>query len=327
MRILVIGGTQFVGRAFVEHAAGRGHEVSLFHRGATEPEGLPAVEHLHGDRDGGLHVLEKQTWDAALDTCAYTPRAVTHVASVLRDRIGHYALVSSLSVHPEDAPPGATEDSPTYGPPFPETEEVTEETYGPLKVASEQEALRAFSGRYLIVRPGYIVGPHDPTDRFTFYVRRAASGGEMLAPGPPDAPLQVVDVRDVAAFMLERIELLDNDVYGVVGPGEPITMSVVLESARASSQADTEPTWVSPDFLHTLGDDVYRWLPMWHPEHPGAHAYDASKAIAAGLRHRTLVETVTDTLTWDAGRGRPELRAGLSPAKEAELLQAWRARS
>jgi hypothetical protein len=161
----------------------------------------------------------------------------------LADALGSYALVSTLGVHPDDIPAGWNEETPTYQPPFPDTEEVTGETYGPLKVACEREAVRAFGDACLIIRPGYIVGPHDPTDRFTYYVRRAASGGEMLAPGPPDAPFQVVDVRDLAIFMLDRITARDSSVYGVVGPGEPIAMRDVLETGRNAADANTTFTW------------------------------------------------------------------------------------
>jgi 2'-hydroxyisoflavone reductase len=325
VNILVIGGTKFVGRAFTEEAVRRGHGVTLFHRGQTEPAGLPDVEHVHGDRDGDLGALGKGAWDAALDTCAYNPRAVRKLAEVVGDAVDLYAFVSTLSVLADNIPGGANEATPTHQPPYPETEEVTGETYGPLKAACEAEAILAFTDRCLIVRPGYIVGPRDPTERFVYYVRRAAGGGEMLAPGPPDAPFQVVDVRDLAVFMLDRIEAGGADTYGVVGPSEPIAMSDVLETARAVAQADTELTWVSEPFLHGLGDDVEGWLPMWHPESRGAHTYDPSKAIAAGLRHRPFPDTVRDTLAWDRDRGMPELPGRLSVRKERELLAGWRA--
>jgi nucleoside-diphosphate-sugar epimerase len=323
MKLLVIGGTQFVGRAFVEEAARRGDEVTVFHRGASEPADLPDVDHVHGDRDGHLDRLRGRRWDGVLDTCAYFPRAVREVAG-LADALGSYALVSTLGVHPDDIPAGWNEETPTYQPPFPDTEEVTGETYGPLKVACEREAVRAFGDTCLILRPGYIVGPHDPTDRFTYYVRRAASGGEMLAPGPPDAPFQVVDVRDLAIFMLDRITARDSGVYGVVGPGEPIAMRDVLETARDAADANTTFTWASEAFLGGLGDEVQIWFPMWEPG-SGAHTYDAGKARDAGLRHRQFRDTVGDTLAWDSDRGRPDLRRGLSVQQEAELLSAWHA--
>jgi 2'-hydroxyisoflavone reductase len=324
LKLLVIGGTRFVGRAFVAEANERGHEVTVFHRGSTEPEDLPTVEHVHGDRNADLARLAGRHWDALLDTCAFVPRVVEETAKALAGSVDRYALVSSLSVHPDDLPVGSTEEALTYQPPFPDTEQVTEQTYGPLKVACEREAERGFPGRCLIIRPGYIVGPHDPTDRFTSYVRRAADGGEMVAPGPADDPMQVLDVRDLAAFMLGRIKANAGDVYGVVGPGEPLTRRGMLETAREIAGAETTFTWLAEDFLRAHGDEVERWFPMWHPQHPGFHAYDASKARAAGLRHRPFAETVSDTLAWDRERGEPELRAGLPPAKEHELLAEWR---
>jgi 2'-hydroxyisoflavone reductase len=325
VRILVIGGTQFVGRAFVEEADRRGHEVTLFHRGTTEPDDLPDVEHVHGDRDGQLDRLN-ESWDAALDTSAYVPRSVKEAAAVLATNVGHYTLVSTLAVHLEDLPVGSTEEASTHQPPFPDTEEVGRDTYGPLKAACEEEARRGFAGRCLIIRPGYLVGPHDPTDRFTAYVRRVAAGGEMIAPGPADAPFQVLDVRDLAAFMLARIEAADADTYGVVGPAKHLTMRSFLDTAREVADVETTFTWVAEDFLRGFGDETGRWFPMWDPQHPGYHSYDGGKALAAGLGHRPFDETVADTLAWDRERGQPELRAGLPPAQERELLAAWRDR-
>jgi len=324
VELLVVGGTRFVGRAFVEQAVDHGHDVTVFHRSVSEPEDFPSVEHLHGDRDGQLGLLRGRSWGAVLDTCAYIPRAVREASAVLQDVAGHYTLVSTLSVHPDDVPAGATERAAIHRSPFPQTELVTAQTYGPLKVACEHEAMGAFGSRCLIVRPGYIVGPHDPTDRFTFYLRRAAGGGEMAAPGPPDAPLQVIDVRDLAAFMLGRIEAADGGVFGVVGPGEPIVMRDVLETARDVAAAGTTFTWVSQGFLDAMGDQAQEWFPMWEPQFPGVHTYDAAKAVAAGLRCRPFAQTVADTLAWDQQRGQPDLRTGLSAEMETELLATWR---
>jgi 2'-hydroxyisoflavone reductase len=261
-----------------------------------------------------------------LDTCAYFPRAVREAAAVLADAAGHYTLVSTLSVHPDDMPAGSTERAAVHEPPFPQTETVTAQTYGPLKVACEQAARAAFADRCLIIRPGYIVGPHDPSDRFTFYLRRAAGGGEMAAPGPPDAPLQVIDVRDLAAFMLGRIEAADSAVFGVVGPGEPTVMRDVLGTARDVVAAGTTFTWLSEEFLGALGDQAEDWFPMWEPQFPGVHTYDAAKAVAAGLSCRPLAQTVADTLAWDQQRGQPDLRTGLSAERERELLATWHSR-
>lgn len=323
VRILVIGGTQFVGRALVEEAVRRHHGVTIFHRGNLEPDDLPNVEHVHGDRHRDLELLSRRWWDAVIDTHAYFPTDVREINAALGDVIGHYTLVSTNAVHPDDLPVSPNEKSPIRTPLFSETAELGRETYGALKVACEIEASSAFGERCLTIRPGYLVGPHDPTDRFTWYTRRAATGGEMLAPGPPDAPFQVLDVRDLASFMLDRIEAGDSDVYGVVGPAELTTMRDVLETADDVAGAETTFVWVSGAFLQEIGEDVWRWLPMWDPQHPGVHTYDASKAVRAGLRRRPLSETVADTLSWDSERGKPALRSGLPPAKERELLAAW----
>jgi 2'-hydroxyisoflavone reductase len=327
VKLLTIGGTRFFGRAFVEEAARRGHEVTVFHRGQAEPDEVSGIEHVHGDRHEDLDRLRGRSWDATLDTCAFVPRDVRGLADALGDGVGHYTFVSSLSVHPEDLPVGATEETATLPPPSPDTEEVTDETYGPLKVATELEAADRFDGRLLVIRPGYIVGPHDPTDRFTWWVRRAAAGGEMLAAGPPDASIQGIDARDLGAFVLDRIEAGDVDTYGVVGPAEPASFGDVVRTARDAAGADTTVEWADESWVLDLGDDRERWFPMWHPHLPGFHAYDASKAKAAGLRPRPFEETIADTLAWDRDRGFPPLETGLGPEKERELLAAWRERA
>ena len=324
MKLLIIGGTHFVGRAVVEDAVERGHDVTVFHRGADEPEGFPDVEHLHGDRDGELDVLRDREWDAALDTCGYVPGVVRDSAQLLAGAVGIYAFVSTLSVLPDEAPPAANEDTPLHQPPFPETEEITNESYGPLKVACELEAKSAFPGRCLIVRPGYIVGPHDPTDRFTYWVRRASMGGEMLAPGPDDGALQVVDVRDLSAFTLDRMEAGRSDVFGVVGPAEPLTWATFLPLVCDLAGAGTTLTWVDRAFLESqLGDDLDEAFPLRDYPYQGVHQYDARKAIAAGLTHRPLEETIADTLMWDRDRG--PLKAGITAEREQELLATRRA--
>jgi nucleoside-diphosphate-sugar epimerase len=321
MQLLVIGGTHFVGRALVEGAVQRGHDVTVFHRGPAEPGAFPQVEHVHGDRDGGLEGLRERTWDAAIDTCGYVPRLVRDSARLLSDSVGVYAFISTLSVYPDDAPAGCNEASPTYLPPFPDTEEITAESYGPLKVACELEAMAAFPGRCLVVRPGYIVGPHDPTDRFTYWVRRAAAGGTMLAPEPQDQALQVVDVRDLGTFTLDHVEAGTADVFGVVGPRDPFTWGEALPALVGAAGAGTELTWVDAAFLRERINDEEGELPLWDIDYPGLHSFDASKAMAAGLHHRPLAETIADTVAWDRGRG--PLKVGLTSERERELLQAW----
>ena len=324
MRLLVIGGTHFAGRAVVEDAVARGHVVTVFHRGTEEPEAFPDVEHLHGDRDGNLNVLRGRTWDAALDTCGYVPRVVRTSARMLSHAVGVYGFVSSLSVLPDDAPDSSNEDTPVHRPPFPETEEITNESYGPLKVACEREALEAFPGRCLIVRPGYIVGPHDPTDRFTYWARRAAAGGRMLAPGPPSGALQVVDARDLGAFMLDHREARTDDVFGVVGPRHPLTWGAFLSLACDVGGAGTTLAWVDRAELEAaLGDELDASLPIRDFDYQDLHRYDGRKAIGAGLSYRPLAETIDDTIAWDRARGAPApMRAGLAPERERELLRA-----
>jgi 2'-hydroxyisoflavone reductase len=299
--------------------------VTVFHRGDTEPAGLPAVEHIHGDRNANLGKLAGRTWDAALDFCAYLPRQVRAAAEVLRGSVGHCSLISTLAVLNKDGPPGANEDTTLVEPM--DDEEVSEETYGPLKLACELEARGAFGEACLIVRPGYVVGPNDPTDRFTSWIRRAAQGGEMLAPGPPDAPMQFIDARDLAIFTLGRAEVADGGTYGVVRPPGEATTSRVLEAAINAAGADTKLTWVDQDFLlDALGTDVGTALPMWHPWRVGSMLYDSSRAVTAGLRPRPLAETVADTLAWDRTCPQGPLQAGLSPDRERALLTSWRLR-
>jgi 2'-hydroxyisoflavone reductase len=328
MKLLVIGGTEFVGRAFVEAAAPE-HDVTVFHRGRTEPAGLPAVEHVHGDRDGGISLLQGRSFDAVVDTCGYVPRVVADAVTRLADRAYRYLFVSTLSVYPDDTPPGSDETAATHQSPFPDTEEVTGESYGPLKASCENEVVQAVNGRALLVRPGYIVGPNDPTDRFTAWVRRAASGGEMLVPGPRDEALQVIDVRDLGAFMLHLLETDATGVHNAVGPGEPLTMGEFVDTAVRAGGAGTEPVWADREFAMAFGDEEerYRMFPMWHPEYPGVHAWSTERAVGAGLTHRPIEHTIRDTLEWDRARPREPLAFGLRPEEERDLLDRWSAKS
>ena len=322
MELLVIGGTQFVGRAIVDEAFRLGYDVTVFHRGQSEPDDLPPVHHLHGDRDGDLSVLSGRTWDEVVDVCAYVPGQVRALAEALESP-AHYTFISSISVHDEDLPAGGNEDSPLLAPASSSVTEVTEETYGPLKVACEVTAREVFPGCCMI-RPGYVVGPHDSTDRFTYWIRRAAAGGRMLAPGSPDEPMQFIDAGDLAAFTLARAAANDDGVYGVVRPEGESTTGSVLQSAIAISGSDTQLVWVDAELLRAeLGDDVWSALPMWHPQFHGSHRYDPSRAIAAGLRCRPFAQTVADVYAWDRDRVGVPLKAGLTTQREQELLERW----
>ena len=242
MKLLLIGGTRFSGRALTGLALERGHDVTVFHRGTGDEDPWPDAEHVHGDRADGFAALAGRAFDAVADMCGYVPRELRASCSAFADA-GLYAFVSSLSVHRDDARPDATEDDDVYGPPFPDTEEIREDTYGPLKVASEVAVRDAFGERALVVRPGLIVGPHDPTDRFTYWVRRVAVGGEVLTPAPPDYPVQWIDARDLAAFLLSLCERAIGGTYSVVGP--PVAIEELITTCRDASGSDAAFTWVA----------------------------------------------------------------------------------
>jgi 2'-hydroxyisoflavone reductase len=257
-----------------------------------------------------------------VDFCAYNPRHVRDGAAVAGDR--RYVLISSMSAHRDDAAAGATEDDAVYGPPFPETEEITWETYGPLKVAAEHTATELLGDRATVVRPHFIVGPHDPTDRFTSWVRRGASGERFLAPAPPDQPLQFVDARDLAAFVLHVCEREIGGTFNAATPPRRQTLGDVLIASAAAADAELDVVWVDGAFVerHQLvatetGGDPF---PMATPDEPSAHLFDTTRAVGAGLTFRPLEQTVADTLAWDRDRGLPPLGAGLEPDREAALL-------
>jgi 2'-hydroxyisoflavone reductase len=327
MKLLVIGGARFSGRALTELALERGHEVILFHRTPTDL--FPEAEHVIGDRERGVDALGGRTFDAVVDTCGYVPRAVRASTELLRGS-GWYGFISSLSAHPEDLPPGANEDSPIFEAPFPDTEEVTDETYGPLKVACEQQVIDVFGDRACVIRPGFIVGPNDPTDRFTYWVRRAATGGEMVAPAPSDYGLQWVDARDLAAFVLHLAEGATPGVFGVVDRAPTMTLGELIGGAASAAGANTRVSWVDESFIveafggEDAGDDPHDAFPLWWPEAPGFHAFDPSRAFEAGLSCRSPAETVRDTLAWDRSRDQAPMRAGMSVEREQALLAAWR---
>jgi 2'-hydroxyisoflavone reductase len=327
MELLMIGGARFSGRAMTELALERGHEVTLFHR--TPSALFPEAEHVIGDRDEGVAALAGRRFDAVIDTCGYVPRAVRLSAALLADS-GWYGFISSLSAHPEDLPPGATEDSPIFEPPFPDTEEVTDESYGPLKVACEREVTAAFGDRACVIRPGFIVGPHDPTDRFTSWVRRGASGGEIVAPAPASYGLQWVDARDLAAFVLHLAEGATPGVYGVVDRAPTMTLGALIAEAAAAAGVETTVAWVDERFIDAsfagegAGDDPHEAFPLWWPEAPGFHAFDAGRAFQAGLSCRDPRQTVRDTLAWDRSRDPGPMMAGLDGERERALLDAWR---
>jgi 2'-hydroxyisoflavone reductase len=318
MDILILGGTNFLGPHLVEAAQARGHRLTLFNRGRRAL--FPDVEKIRGDRNSDLALLQIRHWDAAIDTSGYLPRSVRLSTEALAHAIERYIFISTISVYADFSRPGMDESAPLATLTDTSVEEVTNETYGGLKVLCEQAVEQALPGRALLIRPGFIVGPGDVTDRFTYWPYRVAQGGEMLVPGEPGQRLQFIDARDLAAWIISMIEERQVGTYNATGPDYPLTMGRLLEECQiVTGRNDLRPIWVDEKFL--LQREVYP--PLWAPaEEAGAHAVDCSKALRAGLTFRPLADTIRATLAWKNGG---ELIAGLKPDQEKQLLQQWRA--
>jgi 2'-hydroxyisoflavone reductase len=314
MRLLVLGGTKFLGRHLVDTALAQGHEVTLFNRGMTNPDLFPQVEHLHGDRDGDLAALGGRSWDAAVDTSGYVPRVVRASAGVLTGAVDHYTFVSSISVYADLGGP-VTEDSPVQTLPDETIEDLGDEyeNYGALKALCERAAQESLPGRVLVVRPGLIVGPHDDTGRFTYWARRVRLGGPIVAPAPPERRVQFIDVRDLVAWVLEMIARRQTGVFNATGSGV----------AWGDLLAGHDVVWVPDAVLQECGVGEWMELPLWvaDPALAGIHQADVSQALAAGLRFRPVNETLRDAAEAPRVEG-----VGLTPEREAELLSTWKAR-
>jgi len=329
MKLLILGGPKFLGRHLIDAALAANHEVTLFNRGQTNPEAYPRVEKLRGDRDGGLDALRGRRWDAVIDTCGYFPRLVEDSARLLADAVDHYTFVSSISVYASTAQPGLDESAPVGTIEDETVEEITGETYGPLKALCEQAVERHFPVRASHVRAGLIVGPYDPSDRFTYWPVRLDRGGEVLAPGDPQTPVQIIDARDLASWMVRGAAAGTAGVFNATGPETPLTMAAVLAACQQAADSSASPTWVPDDFL--LAQEVGPWMemPLWIPaadeDAPGFSRIDCRRAIAAGLTFRPLAETVRATLNWARQRAADyQWRAGLAAEKETAVLEAWR---
>ncbi len=328
MNLLIIGGTVFLGRHLVEVALARGHAVTLFNRGQHNPELFPEVEKLRGDRKESLEPLRGRQFDAVIDTCGYVPRVVRASAEFLADQVGHYTFISSVSVYGGFTQTNITETAPVGTIADETVEEITGETYGPLKALCEQAAERAMPGRVLNIRPGLIIGPRDPTDRFTYWPHRVAQGGDVLAPNPPEQHVQFIDVRDLAEWNIRLVEAGQTGIYNATGPDYPLTMQRLLEVCKTESGSDARFVWMDETFL--LEKEVGPWMevPLWIPasaNEAGHSSISLDNALASGLTIRPLSDTVRATLEWDATRpAEREWRAGLKPEREAELIAAWR---
>jgi len=331
MKLLILGGTRFLGRHLVTAALARGHEVTVFNRGNYPGE----VETLKGDRHTELHKLQGRRWDAVVDTSGHLPRAVKAAAEVLSNEVERYVFISSQNAYRDVSVPGIEETYPLRALTGEQLERANSidtsgqpsygELYGGLKALCEQAAEEVMPNRVLIIRPGLIVGPHDYTDRFTYWPVRVARGGEVLAPGHPDRYIQFIDVRDLAEWTISMIERTTTGAYNAHGLPNSLTMQQLLDECKSVTGSDAQFTWVSEDFL--LKENVAAWseLPLWLPEEAAPHLkgfmfISPDKAITEGLNFRPLRDTIRDTLEHQT---KDELKAGLDRDKERALLYKW----
>jgi 2'-hydroxyisoflavone reductase len=338
LRILILGGTRFLGPHLAEYAQARGHSVTFFNRGRTNPGVLPQVERIQGDRNDQLDGLKGRSWDAVVDTSGYVPRHVRLSAELLRTKVPHYVFISTVSVYAsfasandESSPVGRLEDE--------SVEKVDGATYGPLKALCESAATAAYGAdRTTVIRPGLIVGPDDNTDRFTYWPARAARGGHFAAPNSPGDPVQLIDVRDLAAFTILAVERRTAGVFNALSPpgrfmiGDVVDESIVAASEIAKPAVAPEAVWIPADFLAEQQVAPWSDMPVWAPsvgEEAGFALVSAERALKAGMKIRPMADTVAATLRWHLERPeaeREKLKAGLSPEREAALLAAWQAR-
>lgn len=328
MNALVIGGTQFVGPHLVEALRARDVQVTLFNRGRHSTPPQDGVEIVVGDREHDLERLGGRRFDTVVDTCGFVPRIVDISLRALAGATSHYVFVSTISVY-ADPLDGARDESSTLATTDDAAvETITPETYGPLKALCEAAVLRAMPGAALIVRPGLIVGPLDPTDRFTYWPHRAALGGEMLVPGARDHPLSFIDVRDLAEFIASAALTRLTGTFNAAGDPNALTMGGLIDACVSASEGKTVPVWVDEGFIEENAVEPWSELPVWIPTgHDSLMHASSAKAVRRHLRYRPLPETVRATLEWTRGQGLDRsLKAGLTSGREAELLALWRRR-
>jgi 2'-hydroxyisoflavone reductase len=331
-RFLILGGTRFIGPPIVEAALARGHSVTLFNRGQTNPELFPQCENLRGDRNGDMSALEGREWDAVIDTWTDLPRHVRSAAELLCPRVGQYLFVSSLNAVADLSQPGLDERAPTTPLDDKDEDNSSPELFGGRKARCEQVLAQACPRKNTVVRPGRIVGPRDGSVRFTYWPVRVARGGEVLAPGNGDDPTQFIDARDLGQFVVHVCETRTFGLFHIVGPDYRLSMRELLQTCKEVSHSDASFTWVDTSFLFEQKIAPWTDLPVWLPSvEPGQGFWtlDVTKAIRAGLTFRPLSETVRDTLAWWETlpeERRAKLKRGLTPERERELLAAWNAR-
>ena len=328
--ILILGGTGFLGPHVVTTARERGHTVTLFNRGKTQPGLFPDIEKLQGDRDGKLDALKGRTWDAVVDTSGYVPRIVKMSAELLAPSVKHYLFISTVSVYDADKIPNADENAPLLTLKDPTTENVRE-NYGALKAACEAAAEAAMPGRVANIRPGLIIGPGDPTGRFTHWPTRMAEGGEVLVPGDGTTPVQYVDGRDLGAWIVRVIEDNTTGVYNALGPETKVTMKDAMEACNRAAGNKAQLTWVPSDFLTKQNVSAWGDMPMWIDlsDMPGFGTNQNKRAVAKGLTFRPLEDTAKDTLAWletlPEDKRTKFRSSGIKRDKEEAVLAAWKA--
>jgi 2'-hydroxyisoflavone reductase len=337
LKILILGGTRFIGLHMTALALARGHTLTFFNRGKTRTDRYPQVERIKGDRNGEIDGLKDREWDAVIDNSGYVPRHVRLSAELLAPRVTQYVFVSSISVYPDFSVP-RDEKSPVGKLADESIEKVDGDTYGPLKALCEQAAEKALPGRTTILRPGLIVGPDDNTDRFTYWPARAARGGEFIAPGAPGDPFQIIDARDLAAFTLNAIETRITGVYNLVSRVNDFKFGQLTDACIAAAKAQAKPavapraTYLPTEFLEAQKVEPWSEMPVWLPAKGEEAAFAGTSSAAAtamGLTITPLKTTVNDTLAWHLTRPaaeREKLKAGIAPEKEAAVLAAWKAK-
>jgi 2'-hydroxyisoflavone reductase len=334
LRILILGGTGFIGPHQIRYAVARGHKVSMFNRGKTNPKLFPDVEHLEGDRNNNIKALENREWDAVIDNPSTLPRWVRDTAQLLKEKSGQYVFISTLSVYKDNSKIGMDESDPVNTLADPTVEQITGETYGGLKALAEDEARKAFGSRATIIRPGLIVGPGDNTDRFTYWPVRIARGGDVLAPGDPNNPVQIIDARDLGEWTIRVVENKTFGTMNAIGPAGQLTMAEMLGGIRAVVPGSVPVTlhWVPANFLEEQKVAPWSDMPVWIPaegEYAGFGRRSNEKAIAAGLTFRPLADTAKATLEYHESRAeerKAKLRAGIAPEREKEVIAAWKAK-
>jgi 2'-hydroxyisoflavone reductase len=338
LRLLILGGTGFTGPFQVRYALDRGHKVTVFNRGKTHPGELPKeVEQLIGDRNGQLDALKNRQWDVVIDNPTSVPVWVRDAAQILKGNVERYVFISTISVYADTSKPGVEESAPLAKYNGPDAMKESRETiiaskyalYGPLKALSEQEAEKWFPKQTLIIRPGLIVGPRDETDRFTYWPVRLDRGGEVLAPGDPTDPVQFIDGRDLAEWVIRMVEQRQTGIYNATGPDKTLGVGAMLEGIKAANKSKANLTWVNTDFLAAQKVEPWSDMPVWVPprgEEGGMGRISIQRAVAKGLTFRPLADTARDTLAWfksQPAERQAKLKAGLSSEREVEVLAAW----